>query len=77
MVSIKHVLDIVYLVVILGVAVGGALGVWWLNREEGESDGRLGDRRGLLVAVAASLFVLGLVAQFLWHVFDVSGLFGI
>jgi hypothetical protein len=77
MVSFKHVLDIVYLVVILGVAVGGVVGVWWLNRDAGEYGGRLSSWRGLLVAAAASLFVLGLVAQFLWHVFDVAGLFGI
>lgn len=78
MVSLTHVLDVVYLLVILAVAVGGLLVVWWVSGDEGEYGDRTSEWRGALVVAAAGVFVAGLVAQFLWHVFEVSsGLFGI
>lgn len=60
----SKLLDTLYVVGILLVGIGGLLGVWWFGRDQIHS--RSENYRGLIIAAAASLFILALVAQFVW-----------
>lgn len=61
------ILDAIYILGILVVAVGGLFGVWWFSRDQGELSDKASNWRGLIVATATSLFVLALVIQFFWY----------
>lgn len=59
----SKILDSVYILGVLFVAVGGFVGVWWTTREDSVG---VSDWRGVSAVAAAALFIVALAVQFLF-----------